>query len=154
MKGIAIGFYEALISVGSLLQSPLLLICRIYWGVLFMKAGYGKLQNITPFAEYLDSIHFVYPLFQAYLAGLTEFIGGLCLILGFASRLVSIPLAVVMITAYSTAHVEAARVFFKDPSQFVAQSPFNFLLVTLLVFAFGPGIFSVDYFLQRRYFKK
>jgi len=154
MKQIATRFYEGLIFLGSLIQSPLLLVCRLYWGALFIAAGFAKLQDVTPFAEYLDSIHFVYPTVQAYLAGLTEFLGGFCLMVGFASRLVAIPLATVMITAYSTAHVEAVKVFFSDPSQVVAQAPFNFLLVTLLVLAFGPGIFSVDYFLKRRYFNK
>lgn len=146
--------YQTLIFFGSMLASPLLLICRIYWGILFMKAGYTKLADISHLSNYLESMNFIYPHFQAYLAAAIEFFGGLCLVLGFASRLVAIPLVIVMLTAYSTAHVDAVKVFFGDPSQFVSQAPFNYLLTCLLVLAFGPGLFSIDYFLETKYFSE
>ncbi len=137
--------YQYLIYLGGFLKSPLLLLCRLYWGVLFMGAGWGKLVEIDKFADILHKLNFPYEHFFAYLAAGTEFIGGLCLILGFASRLVAIPLIITMITAYATAHVESLRTFFYNPSTFVSEAPFNFLLICLFILAFGPGRFSLDY---------
>lgn len=144
--------YLTLILLGSLLQSPVLLLCRLYWGGLFMLGGWEKLNNISHFITLLKSYHFIFPEFMSYLAVLTEFIGGMLLIIGFASRLVSVPLIITMLTAYATVHIASLYVFFQTPSVFVAESPFNFLLTALLVLAFGPGYFSVDYLLERKLF--
>ncbi len=122
--------------------------------VIFFDSGHTKLLNIEHFADSLQSMSFPFPVFQAYLAGLTELIGGLCLMLGFASRLVSIPLAIVMLMAYFTVHIESLKSLFTNPSLFVAKAPFNFLLTTLIILAFGPGRFSVDYLLEKMFFKK
>ncbi len=141
--------YQALLFFGAFLKSPILLLLRIYWGTAFAIAGWGKLNEITPFVQFLTDLHFPFPTVMAYLAAATECIGGACLIVGFASRLVAIPLAITMIVAYLTAHVEAVEQIFSAPKVFVSEAPFNFLLTSLLVLAFGPGRFSVDYALEK-----
>jgi putative oxidoreductase len=145
--------YKWLIVSGNWLQSPLLLLCRLYWGWLFLMAGLGKLQDIPRTLESFQSLNLYAPHFLAYLVGLTEFLGGVCLMLGFASRLVAIPLAFTMVMAYVTAHSESLRNILVSPSVFVADSPFNFLLVSLLIWAFGPGKFSIDYWLEKTVFR-
>jgi putative oxidoreductase len=40
----------------------------------------------------------------------------------------------------------------QTPNDFVTQTPFNFLMVSLIIFSFGPGAFSVDAIIKR--FKK
>ena len=67
----------------------------------------------------------------------------------FLSRLVSIPLLIDMCVAYLTAHIDALKNLLIDPDQFISATPFNFLLVTLIVLAFGPGKFSIDYAIAR-----
>lgn len=146
--------YQWLIYFGGLLKSPILLIMRLYWGTLFMFSGWGKLMDIDKFAEGLVHYGFPFEHFFANLAAYTEFFGGICLIGGLASRLVAIPLIIEMSTAYATAHVEALKSFLHDPSLFVAQPPFNFLLTALLVLAFGPGRFSIDYMLEKFLFNR
>lgn len=146
--------YQALIFFGGLLKSPILLLCRLYWGWLFIAAGWEKLNNISPFATVLEQHGFSSPTSWAYLVGLTEFIGGFCLLVGFASRLAAIPLMIVMLTAYLTVHAEAVQNIFRTPSAFVAEAPFNFLLTTLLILAFGPGRFSIDFMLERWLFSR
>jgi putative oxidoreductase len=141
------------VSFGSLLKSPLLLFCRLFWGISFMVHGWEKLMHISRTADSFNQLNIPYPLFQAYLVGSLEFIGGLLLAIGLASRLIAIPLAIIMITAYLTAHLEAVQGIFTNPNQFVKESPFNFLLAVLLVLAFGPGRFSIDYYLKRYYFR-
>jgi putative oxidoreductase len=153
LKGLQKG-YEFLISLGSFLKSPLLLLCRLYWGWLFCMAGWGKLQSIDQFIGLLDKYNYPAPAFWAYVGAWTELVGGLCLVIGFASRLVSIPLIIMMFTAYATVHQEALLSLFSSPDAFVSESPFNFLLTSLFVLAFGPGRFSVDYLLEKTLFHK
>lgn len=146
--------YQYLIFFGAYLKSPILLLCRLYWGWAFIYAGWEKLNDIDAFAKSLENWHVIAPTIQAYLVGFTEFFGGLCLFLGFASRLAAIPLIIEMFIAYLLAHREALKAIFVHPSLFVAESPFNFLLVSLIVLAFGPGRFSVDYMLEKWIFHR
>lgn len=143
--------YRRLTSLFDSLQSPLLLVLRLYWGALFLMAGKGKLTNIDRVVDFFTSLHIPMPLFNAYLVGCTELVGGALLFLGLFSRLASLPLTISMVVAYLTAHIEATHQIFKDPENFVAQAPFLFLLTSLLVLAFGPGRFSVDAFLRKRF---
>ena len=83
------------------------------------------------------------------LAGSTECFGGLLLLAGLASRLISIPLAFTMCVAYATAEHEALAGIFKDPDKFTGATPFLFLLTVLIVLAFGPGVFSLDWLIGR-----
>jgi hypothetical protein len=40
---------------------------------------------------------------------------------------------------------------FNDPDAFVSDAAFLFLLASVIVFIFGPGAFSVDAILKRRF---
>lgn len=146
--------YQYLIYFSAFLKSPLLLLCRLYWGWGFLQAGWTKLQDIEQFAKSLETWNVTLPYFNAYLVGYLEFFGGLCLILGFASRLAAIPLIIEMAFAYTIAHFEAVKVIFEHPDKFVGQAPFNYLLISLFVLAFGPGRFSLDYLLERIVFHR
>lgn len=146
--------YQFLIFAGGFLKSPLLLLCRLYWGWLFMMAGWGKLNDLSEFMATVHAQHVNVPTWLGYLVGLTEFFGGICLFVGFASRLAAIPLMIVMITAYFLVHQEGLHALFQHPSLFVAQPPFNYLLTTLLVLAFGPGRFSIDYMFEKWLFSR
>jgi putative oxidoreductase len=141
--------YEALISCGTVLQSLLLLAMRLYWGGSFALSGWGKLHHIEGVSGYFASLGIPFPTLNAYFVGGMEFIGGLCLLLGFASRLAAIPLIVIMIVALLTEHYEALINAFSDPQTFIRQYPFNYLLTALIVLAFGPGKISVDAVLKR-----
>lgn len=146
-----LGFFDRLSgAIGGLLQSPLLLALRLFFGISFVMAGFGKLQDINKFIEYLTTLNVPYPELGAWIAALTETVGGAFLTIGFLSRLVALPLVIAMAVAYSTAHVESLYVVTTDPKLFVSQPPFNFLLTSLLVWAFGPGFFSVDHFLLKK----
>lgn len=135
--------------IGRFFRSPLLLILRLFFGIGFFLAGWGKLQNISSFADVLLTLDIPYPDFFAWATALTEAIGGIFLTLGLLSHIVTLPLIIVMAVAYATAHAEAIYAFPTNPKLFVEQGAFNFLLTSLLVFAFGPGIFSLDALLFR-----
>ena len=131
-------------SFASYLQSPLLLVIRLYWGVSFALTGWGKLTHLDKTAEYFASLDLPLPKLNALAAGSTECFGGALLAVGLFARPVSVPLIFTMIVAYATADREALHAIFSDPDKFVSASPFLFLLAALIVLAFGPGKLSLD----------
>jgi len=146
-------FYRWLITIGNALRSPLLLIIRLYWGWEFFLTGKGKLMDLSKPTEYFASLGIPFPHFSALLAGCTECFGGLLLLVGLASRLITIPMMILLVTAYLTADNEAARAIFSDPDKFLTAAEFQFLFAVVLVFVSGPGLFSLDALLGN-YFRK
>lgn len=85
---------------------PLLL--RLYLAPIFIAAGLHKLHNIEDIISWFANpdwgLGLPAPALMAYLAALTEFLGGFALLAGVATRLVSIPLMVTMVVAALTVH--------------------------------------------------
>jgi putative oxidoreductase len=132
------------------LQSPLLLVIRLYWGWSFAQTGWGKLMNLDRTAGFFASLGLPLPKLNAILAGATECGGGLLLALGLWTRPASVPLVFTMLVAYATADRDALAAIFRDPDQFTGAAPFLFLAAAVLVLAFGPGRLSADHWLARR----
>ncbi len=137
---------------GDWLQSPLLLVIRLYWGYKFMQSGYGKFQHIPDVIGFFQSIGIPFASLNAYMAASCELLFGGLFLLGLFARIASIPLFIVMATAYVTAHTESLITLFTklDPSSFFEQAPFLFAYAALLVFAFGPGKLSLDHLISKR----
>lgn len=80
-----------------------LLALRVATGVIFMMHGYGKLFGGNPgmdaFTGMVAKLGFPLPSLFAYLAALSEFLGGIALILGVWTSVASIFLAIVMLVA-------------------------------------------------------
>lgn len=81
---------------------PVLL--RIYLAPIFILAGLNKLNNIENVGYWFAGLGIPAPELMAWAAGLTEFVGGVFLLLGLGVRLVSIPLMFTMVVAAVTAH--------------------------------------------------
>jgi putative oxidoreductase len=132
------------------LQSPFLLVIRLYWGWQFAQAGWGKAHNIAKITGFFMSLHIPFPAFSAcFISGL-EFFGGLLLILGLASRTMGFLLAANMLGAYWTADHDALVSVFSDPGKFYVADPYTFLFASLMVLIFGAGALSADTFILRR----
>ena len=144
--------YRLLIAAAGCLQSPLLLAIRLYWGWHFFLTGRGKLMNAAKVTEFFQSLHIPFPAFNVYLAGGTECLGGLLLLIGLGSRLISLPLIFTMVIAYLTAEIDTVKHIFSDPDKFISADPFLFMLAAFMVLAFGPGKFSVDWLLEKKVF--
>ena len=127
------------------LQSFALLFIRATMGWGFFLTGKGKLLNLDKTTRFFDSLHLPLPKFQAVLAGSTEMTGGLLLLVGLGTRLVSVPLAFTMVVAYLTAHRDEG---FHSISDFTDQAPFPFLMAALVTMAFGAGGVSLDRLLK------
>ncbi len=141
--------YSRLVNLLNHGQSVLLLAMRLYWGWQFFQTGKGKLINFDRTVAFFTSLNIPLPAVNAALAGTTECLGGLLLIIGLGSRLISLQLAVVMVVAYLTADAEALGNIFTKPDDFTAASPFLFLLTALIVAFFGAGKWSADEILGR-----
>lgn len=152
MKTLFVRLNCGLSALGNALRSPVLLIVRLYWGWQFFLTGKGKLMDLSKPTQYFESLHIPFPHFNAILAGSTECLGGLLLLVGLATRLVSIPLMILLVVAYATADLEAARALFSDPDKFTGSAEFLFLFAVVIVFVCGPGLFSLDALIGK-YFK-
>jgi putative oxidoreductase len=131
------------------LRSPLLLALRLIFGWGLFQTGKGKLENIDRFVDFLTHLHIPMPVANAYFVASLECFGGLLLLVGLASRLICIPLVINFIVAYLTADIEAVKGFFKDQDAFTNAAPFLYLLTSLIILAFGPGLFSIDALIAR-----
>jgi putative oxidoreductase len=132
------------------LQSPLLLIIRLYWGISFAQTGWGKLMNLERTAGFFSDLGIPMPKLNAMMAGVTECGGGILLALGLFARPAAVPLIFCMGIAYATAEKEALMAIGSEPDKFVTAAPFLFLLASLVVLAFGPGKFSIDALIGRK----
>lgn len=134
--------------LGSWLQDPLLLVVRLFWGYFYAKSGAVKLGHLDALSSYFADIGIPLPALSAFLTASSHFIFGLCMIVGFCTRLTAVPLAFTMIVAYLTVHSEAVNIF--NPAAFLQALPFLFLYSNLLLITFGPGRISFDYWLQKK----
>src|ERR1022692_2381288 len=142
--------YTLLIAAASSLQSPFLLLVRLYWGFQMMQTGWGKLHNLAKVTEFFTSLGIPLPGLNApFIVGL-EFLGGILIMLGLGSRLVALLLTCDMVVAFITADREALFSIFSDPDKFYAAAPYTFLVAFLIVLIFGPGRFSLDALLTKR----
>jgi putative oxidoreductase len=137
-------------NVAAYLQTPILFLLRLWWGWSFAATGWGKLMHLEKTTTFFASLGLPAPKVNALMAGSTECLGGVLLLLGLFSRVVSVPLTFTMLVAYATADREALQAIFSDTDKFVSAAPFPFLLVALLVLAFGPGKLSLDHLFARR----
>jgi putative oxidoreductase len=142
--------YRFLFSGSTTLQSAFLLLLRLYFFWQLFLTGKGKLLNIGKISEYFASLGIPLPTLNAYFIGSLETFGSLLLIVGYASRPVSLLIAISMIVAYVTADFDAISSIFSDSDKFVKADPFPFLLVALIVFVFGPGEFSLERLTTKR----
>lgn len=146
--------YSRLVHLLNFGQDFLLLAMRLYWGWQFFQTGKGKLMNFDRTVDFFTSLNIPFPAFNVAMAGTTECLGGLLLLVGLFSRVVSLQLIVVLMVAYLTADADAVKNILEKPDDFTAATPFLFLLATLTVAFFGAGKWSLDEFLRRFIAKK
>ena len=79
---------------------------RIYLAPIFIMAGSNKLKHAEFLGSYFESLGIPAPELMVYVAGLTELLGGIALLAGFAVRWAVIPLMFTMLVAATTAHWE------------------------------------------------
>jgi putative oxidoreductase len=138
-------------SVNSLsnLQSPFLLVVRLYWGWQISQNGWAKLHSIPRVTDFFASLGLPAPGPTAIFVSSTELVVGILLAVGLLSRIAAFALTIDMIVAYITADRVALLSFFSDPGKFYNADPYTFLFAALLILIFGPGKLSVDTLVER-----
>jgi len=128
------------VTTNKLLPYGLTLI-RVIVGIVFLAHGYQKLftVGIGGIAAGMGQIGLPLPYVSATLLSLTEFLGGLALILGLGTRLAAAPLAFAMLVATTVAH--GAGGFFL-PTGF--EYALTLLTLNLALILTGPGAFALD----------
>lgn len=133
-------------------QSIFLIAVRLYWGFLFFYAGMSKfsdMSNVIPFFQQLGL-----PAAVAYLIAAGELVCGILIFFGFLSRLAAICTTVIMLGAYVIAHPANFYSFFSYPPYFFTAPAFSFLMASLIVLFFGPGLFSIDAIIKCKLMRK
>jgi putative oxidoreductase len=116
-----------------------LLLLRLVMGLAFMLHGWSKIQS--PFG-WMGQDATMPGILQA-LAALSEFGGGLALIVGLLTRFASLGITSVMVVALATVHLRLGHPFVsKDGSSF--ELPAVYLACAIMFLLMGPGRLSLD----------
>ena len=122
-----------------LLASSGLLLLRLSIGVMMIHHGQEKLADPQQFANtYVASLHLPFPLFFAYVAGLSEVIGSWLVILGLMTPLGALALSSTMAMA-AFQHILTAGL-----NIYVLELVVLYLGGSLALLLIGPGRFSFD----------
>jgi putative oxidoreductase len=118
---------------------------RLIAGLIFISEGIQKylfLEILGP--GLFKEIGFSHALFWAYFTGAFEVSCGILVLLGFLTRLASIPLLIIMITAFITTKLPllSTKGFWTFSHMYSTDFSLTVLLVLLIIY--GGGKWSVD----------
>ena len=116
------------------------LVARLTLAGIFIPTGWGKLHHLDKVAEFFASLGIPAPHLQAPFVASVEFLGGILILLGLCTRLVSIPLMGTMVVAIITAKWHDIA----ELSDFLSLSEYLFMLLLLWLTIKGPGALSLD----------
>ena len=123
---------------------PLLLMRLVlaygFWGPAMM-----KWNNMDGIIDWFSGMGIPFPTANAYLSASTEVAGSILLILGIGTRLITIPLMVVMLVAIFLVHI--GNGFEAGSNGF--EIPLYYLIMLLTLLVYGPGRYSLEGLLRK-----
>ena len=131
---------------GNKLDNIILLLLRLVLAYGFYTPAKMKLNDVGAIASWFESMNYPLPMVNAYLATFTEAAGVLLLFLGLGTRLISIPLIVVMLVAIFTVHISNG--FNAGDNGF--EIPLYYMMMLLVLVVYGGGQFSIDNFISNK----
>ncbi|WP_334018265.1 HvfX family Cu-binding RiPP maturation protein [Alteromonas sp. S015] len=103
---------------------PLLLL-RLYLAPVMIQAGWNKASSFSSIVDWFGNDNYglglPMPMVMAFLATAAELVGGLLLLLGALTRLVSIPLMITMLVAMVSVHAKNGWLAIADASSWLAD---------------------------------
>lgn len=124
-------------------QNVSLLLARLVVAYGFYEPAMQKWSDISSIATWFNSMGIPFPTLSAYMTASTELAGVVLLALGLFTRLISIPLMVVMIVAIVAVHLPHG--FSAGDNGF--EIPLYYLLFLALFASLGAGKLSLDHLL-------
>ena len=124
-------------------QSLSLLLARLAVAYGFYDPAMQKWSDIDSVATWFGSMGIPFPTLNAYMAASTEIMGVVLLTLGLFTRLISLPLMVIMVVAITTVHLSHG--FSAGDNGF--EIPLYYMLFLALFASLGAGKFSLDHLL-------
>ncbi len=118
------------------------LLTRLVIGVAFHYTGHGKLSNLQRTTDFFASLGIPFPHVNAVFVSTLEFVGGLFLALGLATRIFAALLSCSMIVALITS--DGGEWLTKFPADLTDVTSFTFLLFLIWLVLYGPGPISLD----------
>ena len=118
------------------------LLTRLVIGVAFHYTGHGKLSNLQRTTDFFARLGIPFPHVIAVFISTLEFVGGLFLALGLATRIIAALLSCSMIVALITS--DGGEWLMKFPADLTDVTSFTFLLFLIWLVLYGPGPISVD----------
>lgn len=117
------------------------LILRLALGVIFVAHGYPKLfKNFGGTVQFFESINIKPAKFWVVIVGVSEFFGGLALILGIFTQIAALLIAAVKVVA--TVYVK--KIKFKKGLVNGYEFDLILLAASLALVFLGPGAFAFD----------
>ena len=136
-------------------------LARICLGWVFVESGWGKIHNLPRVIEFFQSLGIPAPEFQAPFAAWTEFLCGLAILLGVATRLSAIPIAITMVVAILTAKKDELMGPADQPTDLAGKisalygfSEYLYILLCVYLGLDGPGPISIDRLIEKWVGKK
>lgn len=126
--------------LGEQCKSLSLLFARLAVAYGFYEPAMNKWSDMASVASWFETLGIPFPTLNAYMAASTEILGVLLLTLGLFTRVISLPLIIIMIVAITTVHL---------PNGFSAgengfEIPLYYMLFLFIFFAQGAGKISLD----------
>jgi putative oxidoreductase len=121
------------------------LLARVTVGWVFATTGWGKLNNLQKVIDYFSDLGIPYPQIQAPFASANEFVCGVLVLLGLATRVASIPLIVVMLVAIRTAQWENVD----STAALLGLVEWSYIVIFAWLAIAGPGPVSLDALIAR-----
>jgi putative oxidoreductase len=125
-----------------------MLVLRLAVGVVLAYHGWLKLPDVSGFAGFVDSLGIPAPELTAYLVTYLEFLGGIALILGLATRYVAALFAIEMV--FTTALVKVDVGLIAPDGGVGAELDILILAIALSLVLAGAGRWSVDALISGR----
>lgn len=119
-------------------------IVRIVLAIFMIYHGWEVFDKtkMNEYTKWMIDMKLFAPAFMTYLGKTIELIAGICLLIGWLTRIVVIPLAFTML--FISFVLGQGRIFVEE------QHPFLFVLFCVLYFFTGAGRWSVDRSLARK----
>lgn len=122
--------------------SFLILVLRVFFGVLFFMHGLDKLTNFNQLSYTYPSVFGLGSYMTLMLSVFTEFACSLFLISGLLVRITVIPMIVAMAVAFFDVH---------DAMMPEGELALIYLILFIILYVVGPGRYSIDYVIDKRF---